>query len=103
MDATHIDESIDASSIDAIVTEPFLGSPKIGEGKIHDVKDIQDIVKGLDKLYIGSLRAWTNILKPGGLVMIALPSFLIDGKVYSVKKVVDTCENLGYTKLLGPA
>lgn len=103
MDATHIDEVIDADSIDAIATEPFLGSPKIGEGKITDTAEIQGIVKGLEKLYIGSLRAWTTVLKHGALVMIAFPSFFIAGKHYTVKKVVDTCENLGYTKLLGPA
>ncbi len=101
-DATHIDEHIDKSSIDTIVTEPLLGPTKLGEESIHDAREIQNIVKGLEKLYIGCFRSWTNILKNNGVVVIALPSFTMGKTVYSVKKVVDTCETLGYTKLLGP-
>lgn len=101
-DATHIDEYIDTSSIDAIVTEPLLGPAKLGAELIHDVREIQNIIKGLEKLYIGCFRSWTNILKNNGVVVIAFPSFEVGKTVYSVKKVVDTCETLGYTKLLGP-
>lgn len=101
-DATHIDEHIDKHSIDTIVTEPLLGPAPLGEEKIHDVREIQNIIKGLEKLYIGCFRCWTHILKNNGVVVIALPSFIVNKTVYSVKKVVDTCEKLGYTKVLGP-
>ncbi|KKQ99928.1 MAG: methlyase protein [Microgenomates group bacterium GW2011_GWC1_39_12] len=101
-DATHIDEYIDSNSIDTIVTEPLLGPTKLGAEHIHDVREIQNIMKGLEKLYIGCFRSWTNILKYNGVVVIAFPSFEVGKTVYSVKKVVDTCETLGYTKLLGP-
>ncbi len=101
-DATHIDEHIDKHSIDTIVTEPLLGPARLGEEKIHDVREIQNIIKGLEKLYIGCFRCWTHILKNNGTVVIALPSFIVNKTVYSVKKVVDTCEKLGYTKVLGP-
>lgn len=101
-DATHIDEHVDKDSIDTIVTEPLLGPSRLGEGDIHDVREIQNIVKGLEKLYIGCFRCWIHILKNNGTVVIAFPSFTINKTVYSVKKVVDTCEKLGYTKVLGP-
>jgi tRNA G10 N-methylase Trm11 len=101
-DATHIDEFVDAHTIDTVVTEPLLGPTKLGEEAVHDVREIQNIMKGLEKLYIGCFRCWVHILKNNGTVVIALPSFTINKTVYSVKKAVDTCETLGYTKVLGP-
>jgi len=101
-DATHIDEHIDKNTIDTIVTEPLLGPTRLGVEKVHDVREIQNIIKGLEKLYIGCFRCWTHILKNDGIVVIAIPSIVVNKTVYSVKKVVDTCEKLGYTKVLGP-
>lgn len=101
-DATHSDDSVDHGTIDAIVTEPYLGSSQFGEGKISNPEEIRNIVRGLEKLYIGSFKSWRFILKPSGIMVIALPAFTIGKTVYSVKKVIDTCENYGYTKVLGP-
>lgn len=102
-DATHLSSHMAADSADAIVTEPFMGEPV-------DKKDIptltpqrvKNILKGLEKLYIGSLREWTNILKPGGKVVIAMPAYDIQRVVVRVKNVVDRCESLGYTLITGP-
>ena len=63
---------------------------------------VKNIIKGLEKLYIGCLRDWFKILIPGGKVVIALPEYAFGGRVYFVKKVIDMCENLGYTTLDGP-
>ena len=63
---------------------------------------VKNILKGLEKLYIGSLREWTNILKPGGKVVIAMPAYDIQRVVVRVKNVVDRCESLGYTLITGP-
>jgi tRNA G10 N-methylase Trm11 len=101
-DATHIANDLGQVLVDAIVTEPFLGTTRMGEGKITDPSAVADIVRGLDKLYIGCLKHWLSVLKPKGFVVMAIPSFSVGKRVYSVKKVVDTCEILGYTKHLGP-
>ncbi|MBI3577707.1 hypothetical protein HY086_06750 [Candidatus Gottesmanbacteria bacterium] len=107
-DATHISEKIPPESIDAIVTEPFLGSTEIGDkrsrqGGTSDTQEkVKNTIKGLEKLYIGCLKDWKKILVPGGKVVIALPEYAISGKTYFVKKVIDRCESLGYTVLLGP-
>lgn len=101
-DATHISENVAEHSIDAIVTEPFMGTPKLGEGRLTDPKAIEDVVKGLDKLYIGCLKDWKSVLKPGGVVLMAFPRYEIGKRTYNVKKAIDSCEMLGYTKLLGP-
>ncbi len=93
-DAVHISTVVDKESVDAIVTEPFMGSTKF--------TDVRNTIKGLEKLYIGCLRDWRQILKPHGVVMMALPMYDVNGKTFFVKKVIDMCETLGYTTLTGP-
>lgn len=94
-DATHISESLAKESVDAIVTEPYLGP--------SDIKPpMENIIKGLEKLYIGCLKDWYRVLKPGGKIVMAFPEYHIKGKTYFVKKVIDRCETLGYTTLAGP-
>jgi tRNA G10 N-methylase Trm11 len=100
-DAVHLSEIIGPESLDAIVTEPYLGTPQLGEKKVSLEKS-RDIMKGLEKLYIGCLRNWSALLKPGGKVCIAFPKFSVHGSVLRVKKPIDTCENLGYTCEQGP-
>ncbi len=102
-DATHISEKIPPASVDAIITEPFMGNANL-KNQISKIKneEIKNIIKGLEKLYIGCLRDWIKVLKPKGKIVIALPEYAIGGKTYFVKKVVDSCENFGYTTLVGP-
>ncbi|MEK9143024.1 MAG: methyltransferase domain-containing protein [Patescibacteria group bacterium] len=95
-DATHVSEHLPKESIDAIVTEPFLGSTQWGD------RQVKNIIKGLEKLYIGCLRDWVKVLKPNGKVVIALPQYAVHGKTFFVKNVIDRCENLGYTVVHGP-
>lgn len=97
-DATHVSETLSPNSIDAIVTEPFMGKAGIS----HQPSEIRNQIKGLEKLYIGCLRDWSKVLRPGGVAVIALPEYAIGDRIYFVKKVIDMCENLGYTTLAGP-
>lgn len=93
-DATHISQNVE--SVDVIVTEPFLGKPNVSD------TNVGDIVTGLEKLYIGCLKEWYSVIKPGGKIVIAFPRFEIRGKTFVVKKAIDSCETLGYTVLAGP-
>jgi tRNA G10 N-methylase Trm11 len=101
-DATHVSENIRKGTIDAIVTEPFMGSPNLGLGKITDKKEIRNAVKGLEKLYIGCLREWHDLLKTNGVIVMALPEIELGKTKYFVKNVIDSCETLGYTTSDGP-
>jgi tRNA G10 N-methylase Trm11 len=102
-DATHVSQALSEKNIDLIVSEPFMGSTKIGDRKSSiSTKKIKNVVKGLEKLYIGALKDWKRVLRPGGSVVIALPQYHVSGHTFFVKRVVDTCENVGYTKALGP-
>lgn len=101
-DATHISERI-ISPLHAIVTEPYMGNTNASSyGKVIELKKAKNIVKGLEKLYIGCLREWYKILVKGGVVVIALPQYVIGKETVFVKKVVDRCESLGYTLVVGP-
>jgi tRNA G10 N-methylase Trm11 len=100
-DAVHLSEIYQPESIDAIVTEPFMGSPEFGEGKINPEK-AKNIIKGLEKMYLGCLKNWHDLLKNKGKICIAFPSIKLESTIINVKRPIDTCENLGYTKVLGP-
>lgn len=101
-EATHVHEHL-VAPVSAIVTEPFMGSTRLGqEGARLGARQVANILKGLEKLYIGCFREWAAVLRPGGKLVIALPRIVFGARQQSVKKVVDICENLGYTALIGP-
>ena len=95
-DATHISEKI--SGVDVIVTEPFLGPNLEGEKKLS-FQEIKNIVRGLEKLYVGCFSDWRKVLNKGGTVAFIFPVF---GSGDFVKKVLDKVIKLGYTVAVGP-
>lgn len=102
-DATHLSTHLTPGSIDAIATEPFMGDTVDSKDAAALTPErVKNILKGLEKLYIGALREWVNLLKPGARIVMAMPSYMVNGRVLRVKKVVDRCESLGYTLLTGP-
>jgi tRNA G10 N-methylase Trm11 len=101
-DAVHVTSVYAKESIAAIVTEPFLGNPSFGIRTEVRAEEIKNTVKGLEKLYIGCLKEWHSLLKPQGVVVMALPAFIHQGRKHFVKRVVDSCENFGYSMSQGP-
>jgi len=102
-DATHVTEHMAPQSVDAIVTEPFMGET-IGKKARETLTGahVKNILKGLEKLYIGALREWQSVLTPDARVVMAMPGYVVGHGVMRVKNVVDRCESLGYTLLTGP-
>jgi len=82
--------------VEAVVTEPYLGPRKPVREKIPN------LVKGLDKLYLGALKEWRKILLPGKRVVMVLPEFDVGGLVKKADLIIDRCENVGYTLVAGP-
>jgi tRNA G10 N-methylase Trm11 len=95
-DATKVSMQHLPAKADAIVTEPYLGK------QTPDEKSIPGIIKGLEKLYIGSLRQWRQILSKQGRVVMVLPEFTYNGRAISLKQFVDKLPQLGYTTLSEP-
>ncbi len=91
LDATHLSDRF--SDVDAIVTEPFLGKPHLRPDQI------KYLVPGLQKLYLGCLKDWFKVLKPGGYIVMVFPSF-DDGKhVYKTSSIIDGKLELSYNQL----
>lgn len=67
-DATQITKNLAPNSVDAIITEPYLG-PQRGQLEIEKVK------KELESLYSRSLQEFKKILKPNGKIVMIWPAF----------------------------
>jgi len=91
-DATHLHSFV--SVVDAIVTEPYMG-PLLDDRNPLPLSKIQDIAKGLDKLYRGCFKSWGKILPVGGRVVMTIPSFAVYGRVIPTISI-DTISSLGY-------
>jgi len=92
LDATHLSDKF-KNSIDAIVTEPFLGKPNLRPDQV------KYLVPGLKKLYLGALKDWLGALKAGGYVVMVLPIFS-DGKaIYKTSDIIDGKLEQGYNML----
>lgn len=68
--AVNLSSVIKPNSIDAIVTEPYLGPSR---GKM----DIAKTKKELEALYSKSLSEFKKILKPGGRIVTVWPAFIL--------------------------
>jgi tRNA G10 N-methylase Trm11 len=101
-DAVHISDTLSKDSVMAVVTEPFMGATNIANKPHAEASEVKNIIKGLEKLYIGCLRDWAKVVQKNGVVLIALPEYAVGGRTYFVKKVIDMCEILGYTIENGP-
>jgi tRNA G10 N-methylase Trm11 len=72
-DAREIGNLLPAASVDAIVTEPYLGPPMKGR---ESRGQMQKQLHELSRLYRESLTNWRKCLKPGSPVVIALPVYI---------------------------
>lgn len=93
-DATRLMVADTKGKLDAIVAEGLLGPLTPG------VKDLPNIFKGLEKLYLGCLKQWTQILKPGASVVLALPLVATGKSPFSLESLIDRSGELGYNTLL---
>lgn len=88
-DATHLSEKLD-KKVDLIVTEPHMGKVDLRPDRVRYV------VPGLKKLYLGVLKDWLKILKPGGLVTMIFPILSDDSRTYTTSKIIDDDHLSGY-------
>ncbi len=95
-DATQVSLQEVGNKVDCIVTEPFLGKPN------PTPANVDNILKGLEKMYIGAFKQWKLILKTGGKVAIVFPVVTLGKSVKTVQSVIDRLESLGYTRENGP-
>lgn len=71
-DVRRLSEKLLPRSVDAVVTEPYLGPPLQGN---EPPEKIEQIIKELSALYLDAFREFKKILKPAGKIVILLPVF----------------------------
>lgn len=72
-DVQTLSESVEKNSIDAIVTEPFMGKPLHGtESKMMLEKQANE----LSTLYIAAFQSFVDVLKKNAVVVMIIPKFL---------------------------
>jgi tRNA G10 N-methylase Trm11 len=69
------------ASVDAIVTEPYLGPPIRGNERADTIKHI---VSDAQQLYQEALTQFSQILNAHGRVVMIIPQWHIGGEVYSI-------------------
>lgn len=77
-DVRNIGKSLKERSIDAIITEPFLGSSK---SKYFSISQIENEILILEKLYLDAFYQFKTLLKTNGKIVIILPAFKTDGNI----------------------
>ncbi len=84
-----------AESVDAIVTETYLGRPRRGD---ENAEEIEETINYVTRLYEESFTALKKVLKPSGIIVVASPIHVLDGKEYLVP-VDEIMKKIGYSPL----
>ena len=87
-DTRKISQKIEHSTVDLIVTEPYLGPLK--------VKDWQSEVRKISDLYIASFREFRKILKSKGRICIIFPAFLDSNKDLHFLPILEELKRIGW-------
>lgn len=91
-DAKILSEKLSSNSIDAIVTEPYLGPPMFRQ---PDLKEVERLLSELNRLYVKAFSQFAKILKSKGKIVIIFPAFEISGKYYFLP-ILDAIIALGF-------
>lgn len=79
VEVEKLSDSYSRNSIDTIITEPFLGDPKI---RCFEEDKIKKEVDFLEELYFQSFKEFKKVLKKEGKVVIIIPVFNFSRKTY---------------------
>ena len=93
-DVRNLASFIQPQSIDAIVTEPYLGPPLFA-----DMKDaaVERISYELASLYVSAFTQFVKVLKPGGKVVIIFPVFPLGGRHHFIE-IIEEIVKMGFAQ-----
>ncbi|MFA6551581.1 MAG: DNA methyltransferase [Patescibacteria group bacterium] len=74
-DARQLSQKITRESIDAIVTEPYLGPSRMQRNE----KNIRQVAAELENLYRQAMMEFMKVIKPNGRVIMIWPVFKLEG------------------------
>ena len=91
-DAQKLSSKIAKKSIDAVITEPYLGSPKA----IHfNPTQISQELKKLEQLYIDTFKEFSSVLSKFGVIAIIFPVFKYKENFYYLE-IMDKIKQIGF-------
>lgn len=83
-DVLNLSRKISVQSIDAIVTEPYLGPPLAGRENAIELRKNRN---NLETLYADAFQEFAKILKPNGVVVIIFPRFQKNGEFFEIRNL----------------
>jgi tRNA G10 N-methylase Trm11 len=91
-DATRLSEKIPGNSIDAIVSEPYLGPTLHGN---PTEMQINNLFSELSGLYLKAFEQFSKVCKPKSRVAFIFPSFEINGRMLYLP-ILDKMSSFGF-------
>ncbi|MCX6743610.1 MAG: RsmD family RNA methyltransferase [Candidatus Parcubacteria bacterium] len=91
----EMSQEIKPNSIEAIITEPFLGPPIKGN---ENISQIESIIKELDALYLQAFNEFQISLKKQGKIVIIFPVFNLRN-INTKLTILNKIEQMGFKKL----
>lgn len=79
---TQLYQFLKPNSIDAIITEPYLGPQR-------EKFNVQKVVKELEELYSAALQEFKKILKPNGQIVMIWPIFRIKNNLIKINPTLN--------------
>ncbi len=81
-------------SVDRIVSEFDLGSPRTGE---ETQDELEKRLEKLTEMYTEALRALKSVMAPGGIAVIAVPAYVLDDGSIIGTRIVDRASLFGFS------
>lgn len=95
LDVKDLSAKFKPNSIDAIITEPYLGPALKGN---ESQAQIDKIIKDLEKLYLSAFGQFAKVLAPGGKVVMVFPIYNLR-KTQAKLDILSQIEKFGFVKL----
>lgn len=94
-DIQELDKNINSTSINKIITEPYLGPPNLSD---NNKEKITSTIDELEKLYLGAFQTFRKILAPDSTVVIIFPLIKVNRDIY-VLKILEKTNKLGFYRI----
>lgn len=91
-DVRNLYEKVPPQSVDAIVTEPYLGPPLTGR---ETAGELQRNIRDLESLYADAFREFARVMKPNGVIAIIFPRFQKGAQVFEIQ-ILPAIQKLGF-------
>lgn len=88
-----VDRLLPPASVDAIITEPYLGPPINGH---MAAGTIERTARELERLYRAAFSSFAKILKPNGVVVFIFPAFRTGGQIRRTAVLVEDLQKNGW-------